>query len=192
MRFGTREYWHAPSFTIATTRRFVDVVHDADLRFIEVLASKMAHMTAEDDRLSGKDEDDGLLLDDELRSFIKKSHIGVSQDCVDKLELAFSTFYLLNTLGHHAYWRSDSNVNVVGFRDLATQPASAAILKQWAKNLKQARKSTNPFAPNVTPTDVEGIDPSIWNSWWYVVFLSRCVSLIATGSSTVRWVEFNG
>lgn len=167
-RFGMRELCHAPFETVTKVRRFVDVVHDADLRFVEVLASKMTHMTADDDRLIGKANDDGLLLDDELRSFVKKSHIGVSQDCVDKLELAFATFYLLNTLGHHAYWRSDSNVNVVGFRDLASKPASAAILKQWARNLKQAKMSTNPFAPNITPTDVDGIDHSIWNSWWYV------------------------
>lgn len=149
-----------------TLRRFVDVVHDADLRFIEVMASKMANMTAEDDRLLSKKECDGTLLDNELRSFIRKSHIGVTQESVDKLEIAFACFDLLNALGHHAYWRSDRNVNVVGFRELAVQPTSAAILKQWAVNFRKAPKGANPFAPNITPTDCEGIEPRTWNSWW--------------------------
>ena len=145
---------------------FVDIVHDADLRFIEALATKMTHMTAEDDRLLGKEEDDGFLLDDELRSFITKTHIGVSQESVDKLELAYACFDLLNALGHHAYWRSDRNVNVAGFRDLALRPEAADVLKQWATNFRKAPKGSNPFAPEVTPTKSEGIEPNLWNNWW--------------------------
>lgn len=145
---------------------FVSLVHDTDLRFVECMAKKMTKMTAEDDRLLGKATDDSKLLDDELIGLASRPEIGVSQKSVDRLELAFACFDLLSALGHHAFWRSDGRVNVVGFRDLASNTTARTTLRQWAANFKKERRLNNPFAGHIAPTDSEGISTNVWNAWW--------------------------
>eukprot|EP00634_Sargassococcus_sp_CCMP2135_P009750 CAMPEP_0198653902 /NCGR_PEP_ID=MMETSP1467-20131203/7348_1 /TAXON_ID=1462469 /ORGANISM="unid. sp., Strain CCMP2135" /LENGTH=1651 /DNA_ID=CAMNT_0044389879 /DNA_START=6 /DNA_END=4961 /DNA_ORIENTATION=+ len=155
---------------------FVDLVHDSDLRFIEAMAAKMSTMKADDDRLLGKEADDGLLLDDELRALAKDEQgMDIKQDHVDRLELAFATFDLLSALGHHAFWRNDGKtIGVVQFRDLANDAYASAGLKQWAANFKEEKKrSGNPFAADVAPTSVEGIAKETWQSWmtaWWELY----------------------
>ena len=147
---------------------FVDVIHDSDLRFVEALASKMIFMNANDDRLSGKKTDDGELLDEDLKNFRKRPFVGISKEDVDKLELAFACFDLLTKLGHHAFWRSDRDVSVVGFRELSANSSASATLKKWAATWKIAKKkgATDPFDHDICPTDDPSIPQEVWMSWW--------------------------
>lgn len=148
---------------------FVDLVHDADLRFVENMANKMTTMTADDDRLLSKTEDDAFCLDDELRSMASsnQNEMGITQEQIDQLEMAFATYDLLTALGHHAFWRSDNDIDPPGFRDLATDPKACSALRRWAGNYREEKKRTgNPFAPNCAPTTHPGIDQKTWNSWW--------------------------
>mmetsp|Transcript_8246 Transcript_8246/g.25506 ORF Transcript_8246/g.25506 Transcript_8246/m.25506 type:complete len:1584 (-) Transcript_8246:1211-5962(-) len=148
---------------------FVDLIHEADLCFVENMANKMTTMTAEDDRLLSKTEDDELCLDDELREMAasKPDVMRITQEEIDQLELAFAMFDLLTALGHPGFWRTDHSLNVTGFRELASNTEACEALRLWAKNFKKERKrSGNPFAPNCAPTSHKGIDQVTWNGWW--------------------------
>mmetsp|Transcript_8245 Transcript_8245/g.25499 ORF Transcript_8245/g.25499 Transcript_8245/m.25499 type:complete len:1624 (-) Transcript_8245:637-5508(-) len=146
---------------------FVDVVHDSDLKFIELMAKKMTHMSADEDKLTSKKNGDGCLLDQELREYTKKPLACINDEDIEKLELAFATFDLLTQLGHHAFWRSDRNVSVVGFRELASDPAAVKVLKQWAEAYKKGRKQgRDPFDSDVVPSEDPAISQDIWQSWW--------------------------
>lgn len=127
----------------------------------------MTNMSADDDKLTSKKTADGKLLDDELREYMQKPHACVSEEDIDKLELAFATFDLLTQLGHHAFWRSDRNVIVVGFRELASDPAAVTTLKKWAEAYKKGKKQgKDPFDSGIVPSDDKSISQDIWQSWW--------------------------
>lgn len=149
---------------------FVTLVNDSDLRFLECLSNKMDSMTADDKKLLGKSKDDGKCLDDELRALATEPDIGISQAQIDVFELAFATFELLNALGHHAFWRHDSKLNVKSFYELAGSPEAVDALLLWAANFKKEYKKSgtraSPFATNCAPTWHEGISANVWNGWW--------------------------
>lgn len=148
---------------------FVELVHDSDLLFIENMANKMNNMTATDDILLSKEKDDGLCLDDELRAMAadKPDAIRITKAQIDQFELAYATYDLLTALGHPAFWRTDELVNVIGFRDLASNPDACDALRLWAQRFKKERKlSGNPFAATCAPTNHKGIDQATWNRWW--------------------------
>ena len=144
---------------------FVNVVDQADLRFVTKMAGKMANMHAGVDTLDSSLDGDRL-FDAELRDTLETGGHGVTPEDAEQLELAFACFDLLNALGHHCFWLSDPQVKVVGFCDLAGTPKEA-VLRTWASNWVDAKKKgLHPFSPGVAPVDDPTIPRTYWDAWW--------------------------